>query len=250
MGESERKEQLVQYLKEHYQNINDSRSRSLKEKSWEHISKELSKNRTRTPSKAILAVATIMVILIGAACLQTNQVQAFDWFVNIFVTDNGNSTQITQTTNEETEEGLPDMSNITVEEVEQKEYKVSFEKAQSMTQFYISKPTYLPETYELAEVKVIELDSVVSDVSLRFVDANGELLSLTQSYQPNEFASAKVVDNQDTNVKNVPLSDGEARLVEFKDGIRQIIWSTPHMNWLLEGAISEQEIIKVAESLE
>ncbi|UOQ84165.1 DUF4367 domain-containing protein [Gracilibacillus salinarum] len=249
MRETEQKERFIQFLKEDYQTIDDSHS--SKEESWKRIEKSLSKNKTKRPSKTLLAVAAILVVLLGAACLQTNQVQAFDWFVNIFVTDNGDTTQITQTTNDESNEnGLPDMSNLAVEEVEQKEYVVSFDKAQSMTQFYLLKPTYLPEHYELAKVNVLEEESQISRVSLRFVKADGQLIRLTQTYQPDEFASAKVVDNKDTKVKNVPLSDGEARLVEFRDGDRQLIWSTPHMNWLLEGVISEKEIIKVAESLE
>ncbi|QGH32998.1 DUF4367 domain-containing protein [Gracilibacillus salitolerans] len=243
-----------EWLKEDYHKVEDD-PRS-KDENWEKIIKQVSQtnqHQKKMPKKSLLAVAMIAVIVIGSAFVQSDQMQAFDWFVKMFVTTDGNTTQINQTTTEEKDpatESLPDFDNITTEEVQEESKEMTFEEAQADTEFYISKPSYLPNSYQLDLVTVFYEKSSAKDVQLDYINDRNDVLTLHLTYQPNDFADAKVVDNEDTEIKTIALGDGEARLIAFKDGVSQIIWSTPQMNWLLEGTEKEKNLIKIAESIE
>ncbi|WP_058305916.1 DUF4367 domain-containing protein [Gracilibacillus massiliensis] len=243
------------WLKEDYQSPDPAPL--SKEENWKKIKIELSKTNSRQkrllPKKSLLAVAVFAIVILGSVFATSNQIQAFDWFVNMFVTTDGDTTQISQTTIEgqgSSSDDLPDFDKITTEDVEIERTEVTFEDAQRKTNFNISKPAYTPGSYQLQYVEVISENSESNQVQLHYSDDQNETFTLTQTYQPNDFASAKVVDNDDTNVKIVDLDGGEARFIEFKDASKQLIWSTPQLNWLLEGKASEEEIIKIAESIE
>ncbi|SFL94237.1 Protein of unknown function [Gracilibacillus orientalis] len=243
------------YLKEDYHEVEESPH--SKDENWEKIIMEVSQahqHQKKIPKKSLLAVAMIVVIVIGSAFVQTNQMQAFDWFVKMFVTTDGNTTQINQTTTEEKDVStgaLPDFDNITTEEVQDEESKeMTLEEAQADTDFNISTPTYLPNSYQLESVTIFYDKAPATHVQIEYVNDGNDVVTLHQTYQPDDFADAKVVDNEDTKIKTIALDGGEARLLEFKDDVRQIIWSTPQMNWLLEGTENERNLIKIAESME
>ncbi|MGP4040024.1 DUF4367 domain-containing protein [Gracilibacillus sp. D59] len=227
-----------------------------KEENWEKIIREVSKenqDQKKKPKKSLLVAAMLAVIVIGSAFAQSDQIQAFDWFVKMFVTTDGDTTQINQTTTGESEpstDSLPDFNTIKTEEVQVDSKEMTYEEAQAETEFYIAKPTYLPDNYRLETVTVFYENSSAKESQLNYVNDTNNILTLHQTYQPNDFADAKVVDNEDTVVKTVALDSGEASLLEFKDGMIQIIWSTPQMDWLLEGKEKEENLIKIAESIE
>ncbi|GAE94946.1 hypothetical protein JCM21714_4147 [Gracilibacillus boraciitolerans JCM 21714] len=228
-----------------------------KEENWNQINDKLSKSNQKKkrllPKKSLLAVAVFVLIIVGSVFANSNQIQAFDWFVNIFVTSDGEMTQINQTTSEETsssEQALPDFDKITTEEVQEESRNMTFEEAQAETDFNISQPSFLPGTYRLQHVEVVDRHTESYQVLLHYTDDDGEILKLTETYQPNDFASAKVVDNENTKVKTVALDGGEARLIVFDDASKELIWSTPQMNWLLEGTVTEEHLLEIAESIE
>ncbi|SHN30878.1 DUF4367 domain-containing protein [Gracilibacillus kekensis] len=243
------------WLKEDYQS--PAPAHLSKEENWREIKASLtntsSTKKRLFPKKSLLAVAVFALIIFGSVFASSNQIQAFDWFVKMFVTTDGDTTQISQTTTDgesPSSSDLPDLDKITTEEIEVERTEMSFDKAQEETNFYIAKPTFNPNNYQLKYVEVVSKDSEKNQVQLYYENGQSETVVLTQTFQPNDFASAKVVDNEDTNVKIVDLDGGEARFIEFKDNSKQLIWSTPQMNWLLEGKLPEKDMIKIAESIE
>ncbi|WP_163582450.1 DUF4367 domain-containing protein [Gracilibacillus saliphilus] len=244
-----------EWLNEDYQQVEEAPH--SKDENWETIISEISQtnqHQKKIPKKSLLAVAMIIVIVMGSAFVQTNQMQAFDWFVNMFVTTEGDKTQITQTTNEKepSTDALPDFDNITTNAVPGESKEMTFEEAQDETDFNIFAPSYLPDGYQLESVTVFYEEVSAGEVQLEYVNNlnDNDVIMLYQTYQPDDFSAAKVVDNEDTEIKTIELDGGEARLIEFMDGHIQIIWSTPKTNWLLEGSENKEQLIKVAESID
>ncbi|MGN8647217.1 DUF4367 domain-containing protein [Gracilibacillus sp. HCP3S3_G5_1] len=241
-------------LREDYEKVEESPS--SKEENWRDIVSEISKttqSQKKMPKKSILVAAMIAVIVIGSAFASSDQLQAFDWIVKMFVTSDGSTTQISQSTTEDeapSTDSLPDFNKITTEEVQAYSEEMDFEEAQAVTEFPISKPAYLPGSYQLDTVTVFYEDNSAFRVQLSYIDDRDNLLTLLLTNQPNDFANAKVIDNGDTEVKTIALSDGEARLLKFKDDLLQLVWSTPTVNWKLEGAENEETLVKIAESIE
>ncbi|WP_208585528.1 DUF4367 domain-containing protein [Gracilibacillus suaedae] len=244
---------LQEWLKEDYQKVEEPPH--SKDENWETIISEIPRtdqHQKKIPKKSLLAVAMIAVIVIGTAFVQTNQMQAFDWFVNMFVTTEGDKAQITQTTNEKepSTDALPDFDNITTNAVQEENKEMTFEEAQDETDFNIYAPSYLPDSYQLESVTVFYEEALAREVQLEYVNNLNDVVMLNQTYQPDDFSASKVVDNEDTEIKTIVLDGGEARLVEFEDGHIQIIWSTPKMNWVLEGEENKEQLINVAESID
>ncbi|MDX8046408.1 DUF4367 domain-containing protein [Gracilibacillus sp. S3-1-1] len=227
-----------------------------KEDSWDSIVQELSneprKNR-RASNKWMLVAAMLVFMVIGTILVQSNQTQAFNWIISMFETSNGNVTQINQSNTQESstaDDDVPDFTRIETESVQEYREEMSFEEAQEVTEFHLSQPTYLPKNYVLDDIIVLYEEDTAKQVEFHYIDESNNYISLQQIYQANDFADAKVIDNQDTEVETITLHGGEARMLIYEDDQIEMIWSTTHMNWVLEGTEDKQEMINIAEAIE
>lgn len=226
-----------------------------KEDSWVKINAELSEQEKQekrwTPKKSLLAVACMILVTTGTVFWTSDKMQAFGWFVHIFETSEGDTTQISQTKIDEKElssKSLPDNEEFTFEEVKESSKEMSLKEAQKETEFYIAQPDFLPERYQLDMVTVFFENSTSNKVVSIFRSGENEI-SLEQTYQSSEAASVKVIDNEDSDLKTVYLANSEARLMHFKDGTNQLVWSTADNNWILKGEVTGTTLMNIAKSI-
>jgi len=231
---SESNQTWKEVLQEDYHNI--KKPPQSKDENWKKtiakISNQKQKEKPFIASKTIMAAACVMIMAIGSIFITSTQTQAFDWFVNIFETSEGDTTQISQTMTDSegtSPQMVPSFDEFSQGEVEKYSKEMTFNEAQEQTDFYIAQPSYLPESYHLDVVTVQFEDSISNKVSISYEGKEGKIM-LEQTYQSEEFANAKIIDNEDTKIKTVQLAGGEARLLEYKNGSTQIIWSTPQLN--------------------
>lgn len=243
----------INWLREDYQNA--APPSDAKEDNWGSIvaglSEQKKQERGLRPLKGLLAVACLLFLLIGTVFWTSDKMQAFSWFVHIFESSEGDTTQISQTKLDENElssNSIPDKEEFSTDKVNESSKEMSLEEAQKETGFYIAQPDFLPADYQLDSVTVFFENSVSNKVMSTFT-SKGKKISLEQVHSSGEAASVKVIDNEDSDLKTVYLADNEARLMGFKDGTSQLVWSTANNNWVLKGEVGEAKLIKIAKSI-
>ena len=159
--------------------------------------------------------AIFLVILIACMTVVTMSVDAFRIrFFNFFIDDKDNYTEI---------EKREDVSNQAVPDIEAENF------------FYLS---YLPTGFGFESYTIVG-DSVIIQYS-----REEEIIIFNQSKGDANYQ----IDTEEADIREVPLGDGSGQLV-LKDERIMLFWSVNEQSFLIKGAISEQEIIKMAENL-
>ncbi len=159
--------------------------------------------------------AIFLVILIACMTVVTMSVDAFRIrFFNFFIDDKENYTEI---------EKREDVSNQAIPDIEAENF------------FYLS---YLPTGYGFESYTIVG-DSVIIQYS-----SQEEIIIFNQSKGNTNYQ----IDTEDSDVREVPLGEGGGQLV-LKDGRIMLFWSVNEDSFLIQGGVSEQEIIKMAKNL-
>jgi hypothetical protein len=185
--------------------------------SFERRRKKISNRKkwVKRTRKLSSRAAVFLVILIACMTAVTMSVDAFRIrFFNFFVADKGNYTEI---------EKREDVSNQGVPDIEAENF------------FYLS---YLPTGYGFKSYTIVG-DSVIIQYS-----SQEEIIIFNQSKGNANYQ----IDTEDSDIREVPLGEGSGQLV-LKDNRIMLFWSVNEQSFLIKGAISEQEIIKMAENL-
>ncbi len=133
-----------------------------------------------------------------------------------------------------------------VSEISEKYSKIEFVEKDSLSNesvaipwdlyFY---PEYLPAGYK------VESTLPLGDVKLiYFSDATGKTLEFSTSPSNSSFQ----VDTENATTKRITIHGAEGILV-YKDGMHTLLWTNNEKTFYLIGTLSEEEIIKVAESV-
>jgi len=126
------------------------------------------------------------------------------------------------------------------------------DKAQQLLGYNIVLPKFLPEGYELAGIFVRQENDSMSPVDLHYNDNHGEeSLIINENPIVNATAFSYNFRNNDAETRTVNINSSEATLIYFEaTGIRKIIWQTTQMYYVIEGSLIEEEIIKIAKSID
>jgi len=159
--------------------------------------------------------AVFLVILIACMTVVTMSVDAFRIrFFNFFIDEKDNYTEI---------EKREDVSNQGVPDIDVEDF------------FYLS---YLPTGYSFESYTIVG-DSIIIQYS-----SQGDNIIFNQSKGDTNYQ----LDTEDSDVREVPLGEGGGQLI-FKDDRIMLFWSVNEESFLIKGAISEHELIKMAENL-
>ncbi|MBC7076669.1 MAG: DUF4367 domain-containing protein, partial [Syntrophomonadaceae bacterium] len=139
---------------------------------------------------------------------------------------------------------------VEINSVREKEF-YSLDKAQQLLGYNIVLPKFLPEGYELAGIFVRQENDSMSPVDLHYNDNHGEeSLIINENPIVNATAFSYNFRNNDAETRTVNINSSEATLIYFEaTGIRKIIWQTTQMYYVIEGSLTEEEIIKIAKSI-
>lgn len=126
--------------------------------------------------------------------------------------------------------------------------QLSLSEAQEVTEFTIETPI-VPEDYRFTSVTVLRVENELSsEITLNYV-GDGRQLLINQKLIEGEFGFGMAADGNDTKVKELVINDRPANLITFKNGVRQLIWTTSSYYYSIEGNLEEEEIVAIAKSM-
>lgn len=233
-----------------------------KEVMWERINKELiekqpSNGFPRFINKNLLSVASVFFILvISSLFFQIKDGEAFGWFTDYFVAEEGSSTQVTNQLSDEpieTEDipAVPSQDDIVSKELIPIEESMSFEEAKETVSFSLLNPSFVPDTYILTDVKVITFNDHPQEEVILYYKSAEDVFTISQKPIIGEQFSGNItVNNEDTLVSTIDINGQEATYFGFSDGDAQLVWMRMRTFISIEGPLSQDEMIKAASSLQ
>lgn len=131
----------------------------------------------------------------------------------------------------------------------QKDVFIPIDEAQKRVDFRIAVPEYLPEGYSFHGAKIS--GGGKDSVTLIYrKGTEGEELSIEEFSTTEESAFSYNFRTNDAEVKTLSIKGAEATLIHFrKTDRRQLLYGSGSINFIITGRLSEQDIIRVAESM-
>lgn len=235
------------------------RPSTTKEHTWKQIQMQLGKPSKKKQgmfyNKKLLSIASVfLVLIISSLFIQLKDGEAFGWFSNYFVQQQGNSTEIkTQISDEPIE--MPDTppsydEPLQSEELVPVETDMSLEEAVEQTSFHIVTPSTLPKGYQLDYVTLQKYEGApLEQVFLHYQGGDASFVIEQEKIIGEFYANNTTVNNDHAKVETVDLNGTDASLITYDDGTVELIWIRLRTEIRMRGQLSEKEIIKTAKSL-
>jgi hypothetical protein len=220
---------------------------------WAEIEREIQRNHKKPviPAfKKLLAVASLFIFFLTGVLVVTGDyvladLRIFQTIKSVF----GNVVSISGVSHSGNEVPVNKYHGIDEKSAEKKMY--SIKEARQLLAYEIVIPGYVPEAYELAGVFVREETDRLSPVELHYIDPAEKAIVINENPIDANTAFSYNFRSNNAQVSTVQLNESEATLVySEKTGLRKLFWQTSQMYYIVSGAISEEEIIKVGESLD
>ena len=214
----------------------------------QHLKAYRTPQKNRLPKKTILAVASIFLVLIVAA--YPRESGAYNRWSEIYHKVQGSIVQVFGSSAGDTD--IEDEGNTSgifvIEDSEMIAQEMGLEEAQKVTSFTIHIPT-VPAGFQLEKVIVTREENQMSnEVYLQY--ANGESgFTVAEKKLAGHYAFGGVADSDDTTVEEVLINGQTANILSFKDDTRKITWLTQTNYFEIEGMLTREEIIGIAESM-
>ncbi len=205
-----------------------------------------SPRRNHFSKKVILSVASIFMVLVVVAYPQEGG--AYNRWSEIFYKVQGSVVQVFGGSGEytDTEDGTTGI--FVIEDSETITQEMGLEEAQKVTNFKITIPV-VPAGFQLEKVIVMrEADQMSDEIQLNYVSGEREFM-VAEKKVVGQYAFGGVADSDDTDVEDVLINGQVANLLSFKDDTRRIIWLTQMNYFYIEGQLTREEIIGIAESM-
>lgn len=130
-----------------------------------------------------------------------------------------------------------------------KDFILSIDEVQKNVGFQIAVPGYLPEGYGFHGAK-ISGGGKASVALIYRKGTEGEELRIEQFSVARETAFSHNFRTNDAEVKDLSIKGSEATLIHFKkSGLRQLLYEKGSIYFIITGRLSEEDIIRVAESM-
>jgi len=236
-------------LKCHYQNIPSPPS--SKEETWINIKQGMTENKKKKLrfKPGLFAASILIACLIGTLIFENRPGSAFGWIMKYFQRSNGSIPQIEESmsTGGPTHTPLPSPDSLIEIGSFSKEETMSLADAELEVDFDILLPTFLPQGTELIDVTVFyDMNETSHYVILNYSNQ----LKIQQIAFEEEMRSTSIVDNEDTKVEAMRIHEERATLYTFKDQTSRLTFTHMNTSVIIEGSLSGQELISIAESME
>jgi hypothetical protein len=226
---------------------------------WEIFNKRREQKRRKKKSikiptifnKKFAYLASSIIIVISLFTLAPQNGAAFSKLTEIFNKIQGNVAQlfIKVGGSEENENGPSSDEFTLIEGSEVISEQMNIEQAQSETSFPIIIPKWVPSDYYLKNVTVFKKTNKKSqDIYLNYQGDQKEF-TIREVAIGNEFGLGAMVDQEDTKLEEVNINGYSATLLIYKNGFMGLAWTTQNHYLLIEGFLSKEQIVKIAESM-
>lgn len=205
-----------------------------------------SSKKNRFPKRAILAVASIVMVFVVAAYPQEGG--AYNRWSGIFHKMQGSVVQVFGGSGESTDNEDSTSGIYVIEDSESIVGQMDLEEAQKVTNFTINIPT-VPSGFQLEKVIVTrEGDQMSNEVHLNYVSGDREFI-VAEKKLGEQYAFGGAADSDDTIVEEILINGQTANMLSFKDGVRRLTWMTQTYYFYIEGKLTREEIIGIAKSM-
>lgn len=226
-----------------------------KAETWKIIDQRLKKEEQKKrffSKRAKVYVAVLVLMLVLVPLLHPQNVTAFSWFTKYFSVIQGKITHLMGSSGQSESSGdQPPLQNqFSVVQDNMHNEQMSLEEAQKHAKFEIKIPKYIPDGYELKDVTILVTDHQKSNaIELNYIKGS-EVLSIKEMFVESQMGYGTTFDNEDVKIKEVNIKNRKGTLLTFKNESNQLIWDAPRYHFELRGKITEDEIIKIAESID
>jgi hypothetical protein len=204
--------------------------------------------RTRRSRKKIVAIASALLVFTYIVTIP-NSASAYGWITKFFMEVQGTVTQVMVSTGVSDQAGPKAPPMAIVQHEETRIVKMSLEEAQKAASFRIIVPTALPEDYLLQEVLVQQTGSKKSDFVVIKYSNGRDFMDIRQNNTGVQSAYTIGVDNEDTTIERIEVNSRSLDLFSFKDNTRRLVWMEHNIRIVIDGLLTEEEIITAAESM-
>lgn len=130
--------------------------------------------------------------------------------------------------------------------------ETSLEEARARAPFKLLVPTYIPKKFELDTVRIFYNAEEITNVHIKYANANGELISILQHQIEGESSHIKAVMAIGSgDYKDVLINGNQAILMIANKGNSILEWLTgEHVLIRISGNLTESELNKIATSFE
>lgn len=127
---------------------------------------------------------------------------------------------------------------------------------QNLINFDLRVPQYMPKDYYLEKINVLDNNEQQEVVSLYYTNINikedteKDFIQIEQGSNPDGTnISLNLLREKDTKIKKAKIHGNEYILVSYKNGFCELMWDMGNISYTIQGRISEDEMLKIAESM-
>jgi hypothetical protein len=243
---------MIEIMKDDFDHVPDPLK--SKEETWSQISKTIwTKQQVKSPYKLWgTAVTMFALVIIGASFFSATPTTAFGWMKEFFTFQKDSSfyTQSGSKPIDNSNMKPPSADEFVVLEGENKTHNVTVSEAKEMATFNLYVPTYVPDGYTEKKAIVNCFKDECNSIILIYEANDGNPLQIEQQFFEGAYGAGSVVSNViETKEKKVNGNDATLIITSHKN-LKFVKWSNNNIEFTVDGYLSEEEIMKVAESLE
>lgn len=194
-----------------------------------------------------IVVAAIILISIGSITLLIpNDANALGGKIEAFFNYIVGKTTKNEIENykQATDDGVPKVEEIG----DNIEKEVTLDLAQSTVPFKLAIPRYLPSEAIIRRVLLTDMGAEVYEISIEY-NLKDKVFIFRQQNSAVETSRGSLYDTDDTVVKNLTVNGRPAILLVSKNGINTLNWQSRGLLLQITGKIDEEEINKIAQSI-
>ena len=127
-------------------------------------------------------------------------------------------------------------------------------EAQKKIHFELRMPEYIPEDFKLNNVDVLNKNKEKEVVTFLYINAKDEgsrkSYEITQESFPGGIDNTiNILDDTGTKIEHIKINGIECKLVSYESTLNKLIWINEHIGYKIDGRVSKDDIIKIAESM-
>ncbi len=229
---------------------------------WEKLSNKQNKDKKRYQSKDHIifrrkwfytACAAILFLTILFTSPQGSV--AYSKITEIFQTINDNVVglfiKVSDDEGDRTDQPNSDESLMIDDiETEKPDYKhMSFEEAQKNTTFDIKEPTFIPDDIESVDITVVQFENEINEMVTIHYEGAYRSFTIEQGLIGDSFSMGNVFHQEEVEIETIDINGHKASMVKLKHGYTKLIWTTQSHYYSIDGELTEEEVIEIAESI-
>ncbi|MFK4997553.1 DUF4367 domain-containing protein [Bacillus sp. N9] len=116
-------------------------------------------------------------------------------------------------------------------------------------EFPIRIPKYVPDGFQLEQATVLRKEGEKGkEIYVNYI-SNDRGFIITELAVEDQFGFGAALDADDVSVEELFIHGQIANLITYKNDHRQLIWMTQTHYFSIEGALTKEEMMEIAQSM-